>query len=260
MMMGYRTLYILLWVMPACIHTTKEPVSLIVSPVVMAQCNQQVTLHCNVSSTRHHLSIRNLSWIQNENRLCDIDSAGKVVEHHGHTQSGFRCRYEQGQLSLIFEKVKPLESGTSVKYMCKLRSNVGVAKEYTTVELQECCGNVDAVVTPKGPTCTFTRVHPGGDVHWFHGSTKLADGSLKTNTSKSVDAGGWLTITSSLEKKDNKKHYNCSLWSPKSRRYIASSLVQDAHPVKSGAEAGAGAQGPLRILFCFTLLATLLMK
>lgn len=255
MMMGYSTLYILLWVMPAFIHTAQELVTLRVSPVVTAECDQQVTLHCNVSSSRNDLIIRHLSWMQNEKTLCDSD--GKITDDHSNALSGFRCVYEQGKLSLVFTKVQPLETGAAVMYMCKLRSSLGVAQEYTKVELQECCGNVEVAVTPKGPTCTFTGVHPDGDVHWFHGSTKLAEDSVRTNTSKSVDGGGWLTVTSSLEKKDYKEPYNCSLWNPVSGRYIKSRLAKN---LLEHSRSGAGGKGPLWTLLCFSLLSAFSVK
>ncbi|XP_071391306.1 basal cell adhesion molecule-like [Centroberyx affinis] len=257
--MEFRPLHVLLTA--AFILTTQALVKVSVSPVVTAECGQQVSLHCNVSSTRDGLSINHLAWIQNDKPLCGLGSDGNITEHHRHTLSGFHCRYEreQGRLSLVFQKVQPLESGHSTRYMCKLRSNQGVAEEHTTVELQECGGSVDAAVTPEGPTCTFRGVHPDGDVHWFHGSTRLAEGSPRINTSKRVDAGGWLTVTSSLEKNDYKEPYNCSLWNPASGRYISSSLVQipGQHRV---IWSGAGAPGPLWTFWCFPFLAVFSMK
>ncbi|XP_071767693.1 uncharacterized protein LOC139921376 [Centroberyx gerrardi] len=257
--MGLRALLLLLWLTTAFILTTQALVKVSVSPVVTAECGQQVTLLCNVSSTRDGLSIKHLAWFQNH-KLCDLGSDGNITEHHRHTQSGFHCRYEreQGQLSLVFQKVQPLESGNSTRYMCKVHSNQGVEEGYTTVELQECGGNVDVAVTREGPACTFTGVHPDGDVHWFHGSTRLAGVSPRINTSKRVDAGGWLTVSSSLEKKDYKEPYNCSLWNPASGRYISSSLVQIPGQVR--VSSGAGAPGPLWTFWCFPFLAVFSMK
>lgn len=93
----------------------------------------------------------------------------------------------------------------------------------------ECCVTAEGFSENHSPGCTFRHVYPDGDVHWFHGSHHLSDGSLKHRTTKRVEEGGWLTITSYLEQESSDVPYNCSLKSTKSGSYIASALVQSGH-------------------------------
>ncbi|KAF1395054.1 hypothetical protein PFLUV_G00007560 [Perca fluviatilis] len=179
--MVYTALYTLLWLLTAFV-TPQELVTLSVTPKITAECGKQVTINCNVSSSRHGLSIKHMNWSQNNRSFCSVDNEGNIT-HHRHTLSHFHCEYKHGQLSLIFKRVQPLESGD---YRCKLQSNQGAKHQYTIVELQECCGIVEGVSTSDGPACTFKYVYPDGDVHWFHGSHHLSDGyssKLKDNPS-----------------------------------------------------------------------------
>lgn len=218
--MGYTALHTLLWLLTSFTLTTQELVKLRVTPKITAECNQQVTLNCNVTSSRNGLSIKHMEWSQNNKSLCSVDGKGLITPTN--TLSDFHCEYQHGQLSLIFQRVQPLESGS---YRCKLKSNRGALHEYTTVELQECCGIVEGVFTNDGPSCTFKNVYPDGDVHWFHGSHNLSHGSVRHHTTKHVDEGGWLTIHSYLKQKSSGVPYNCSLKSAESGRHIASALV-----------------------------------
>lgn len=113
-----------------------ELVRLSVSHKVAAECGEQVTLNCDVSSSTHRLSIKRMEWSQGKTSLCSVDSEGETITHPRHTLSDFQCVYEHGRLSLIFQKVQPQESGKSKPYRCKLQSNKGVTHNYTTVELQ----------------------------------------------------------------------------------------------------------------------------
>lgn len=104
----------------------------------------------------------------------------------------------------------------------------------------EFCGEVESTLTSDGPSCTFSRVHPDGDVLWFHDSQDLSDGSVNRSTSKTVDEHGWLTIHSWLRssvkqgKGSSRELYNCSLQSSTSGRIITSTLVNsDGEGVKS---------------------------
>ena len=106
------------------------------SSVVTAECGQPVTLHCNISSFREGLSIKELTWYQGTKRLCSVDDKGETATHPEHALSEFRCSYAQEQLSLTFTQVQPMESGKEAKYLCKLHSNFGTPKNYTMVDLQ----------------------------------------------------------------------------------------------------------------------------
>ncbi|XP_041838000.1 uncharacterized protein LOC121637788 [Melanotaenia boesemani] len=223
----------LLWLLCVFTLTTQELVKLKLSPIVTTECGKQVSLHCNASSYQHGLSITHMEWSQGKMSLCSVDSEEEMITHQRHSLSEFHCEYKDGQLSLIFQEVLPLESGNSKPYRCKLHSNQGVAHGYTRVEIQECCGSVKGVLTSEGPACTFQRAHPDGDVHWFHGSRNLSDGSMRQDTAKSVNTQGWVNIHSSLTIHDDldwrssNVPFNCSLRSTKSGRYIASALIQN---------------------------------
>ncbi|KAM7009022.1 uncharacterized protein LKV04_001068 [Tautogolabrus adspersus] len=182
--MGFTALHLLLWLLAAFAPTEQDMLTLHVSPRMSAGCGQQVALDCEVSSSQHGLSIKHMEWYQNKTSYCSVNSEETITTHQGHTQSNFHCEYQQGRLTLIFTEVQPIESGN---FRCKLRSNKGAKEKSTTVELQECCGKVEGVIKDGYPTCTFTRVYPDGEVHWFHGSHLL---QTETQLTKRVEEGG----------------------------------------------------------------------
>lgn len=94
----------------------------------------------------------------------------------------------------------------------------------------ECCGTVEAFLKRDGPSCTFKQAYPDGDVHWFHDSRNISNGSVMQHTVKSIDTHGWMIIHSWLTfpgtlERSSHKPYNCSLKSSFSGRYIASTVV-----------------------------------
>lgn len=103
------------------------------TPKITADCGQQVTLNCCVSSSRNGLSVKLMEWSLNRTSLCSVGSEGRLTTHHIPTLSDFHCEYEHGQLSLVFREVRPLDSAN---YRCKLQSKQGAAHKYTAVELQ----------------------------------------------------------------------------------------------------------------------------
>ncbi|XP_062293876.1 uncharacterized protein LOC133998760 [Scomber scombrus] len=246
-MMGITTLLTLLVLPTAITLTTQDLVTLHVSPEVTAECDEQVNLTCHVSPV-DGLSIKQMVWSQNK-PLCSVNSEGKIIKNPNYTLSGFDCEYKEGQLSLIFHKVQPLEIG---RYMCKLHSDRGVKHGSTDVKLQECNVTATGDMTSDRPSCTFSHVYPDGDVHWFHDSRRLSG----TNTTKQVEDSGYLTIRSHLELKGLEAPFYCCLKSTKSGRYIAGTLVVNRQSkVRSGAES----QGALRTILYITisLLASL---
>ncbi|XP_026026332.1 uncharacterized protein LOC113024001 isoform X2 [Astatotilapia calliptera] len=260
--MGFTALHTL-WLLTAFAFTTQELVKLRVSPKITAECGEQVSLNCNTSSVHHGISIKLMQWFKEETLLCSVDSKGITTELHRASLSNFTCEYEDGRLSLIFKKMLPPESGK--KYTCKQRSNRGALNESTKVELQECGGIVEGKLTTTGPVCTFKQVYPDGNVHWFHGSRNLSDGSLKQYTGKSVDEQGWLTIHSYLERNSSHGPYNCSLKSTVSDKYIASMLIQNPKPQKStsGTHSNGNkvtARESTRTIFCLLILLPVIFK
>lgn len=110
-----------------------ELVTLRVSPTVVAKFNTRVTLHCNASTSQNGLLIKHMGWTQ-DTKLCSVNEEGTVISHHSNFTSPFHCEYEDGRLSLVFQRMQPLE--IKKHFMCKLRSNQGVVHGFTTVELQ----------------------------------------------------------------------------------------------------------------------------
>ncbi|XP_053182738.1 uncharacterized protein LOC128366088 [Scomber japonicus] len=218
--MEITTLLTLLVHLSAITLTTQDLVTLHVSPEVTAECGAQVHLTCHVSPV-DGLSIKQLVWSQNK-PLCSVDSEGKLTINNNNTTRGFHCEYKVGQLSLIFQKVQPLDIG---QYMCKLRSNWGVKHGSTDVKLQECNATATGDMTSDRLSCTFSHVYPDGDVHWFHNTRRLSGESVVHNTTKHVEDSGYLTIRSHLELKGLEAPFYCCLKSTKSGRYIAGTLV-----------------------------------
>ncbi|KAG7242367.1 hypothetical protein INR49_023496 [Caranx melampygus] len=259
--MEFTALHIL-WLISAFTLTTQEMLKLNVSPRITAECGQQVTLQCNASSP-NGLSIVHMKWYRSETPLCSVNSMGEISENN--PLSDVHCEYTGGQLSIIFKKLQPLETGDSVQYTCKVRSNKGVKHANTTVELQECAQIAEASSERDSPACTFTNVHPDGEVHWFHGSHNLSDGSIKHNTTKRVDEGGWLIIHSELKegKMCSDVPYNCSLKSSRSGKYIASAKVlvrrSRVRPVLSQS-CGARSVRTCVFLLCVSILLTVMLK
>lgn len=107
--------------------------TLSVSPQITAEYGKPVTLQCNVSSKfPNELQIKYMGWSQNE-ALCSVNSEGKITTNKNHTLSDFHCEYNNQQLSLIFQKVQPMETG---RYMCKLQSNQEASHKYSNLELE----------------------------------------------------------------------------------------------------------------------------
>ncbi|XP_054634218.1 uncharacterized protein LOC129182300 isoform X2 [Dunckerocampus dactyliophorus] len=210
----------------ACILTelTLSAQALVSVINITAECGKQVAMSCNVSTSRDGLSVKHMAWSQNHKLLCQLDSGGKL-SHHRTIKSDFHCKYEKGQLSLIFAKVQPEDSGGSSRYMCKLHSNRGISHGYSWIELQECCGTVKGGLSIDGPVCTFSNVYPDADVFWS--SQSESQTPVKQSMYKSIEEGGWFTIRSQLEWTSNGPS-NCSLRSIKSGRHIACNLSENA--------------------------------
>lgn len=256
--MGITTQYFLLWLLASFTSSTQELLTLKVRPKISAECGKHVILDCEVSSSQHGLSIKHMEWYQSSTSFCAINSEEVVITNPEHAANGINCTYQQGKLSLIIKNINPMNSGDSKTFGCKLRSNKGTREESTTVELQENCGQVIGVMNNAGPTCNFTHVYPDGEVHWFQGPRRLHG----HQTTERVDKEGWLVIHSSLEQDSSESVYNCSLWSPKTNRYITSTLVaNNLGMIKTRcSRCGAGSQRPTWTVLIVTLLLAVALK
>ncbi|XP_057699929.1 uncharacterized protein LOC130920612 [Corythoichthys intestinalis] len=192
---------------------------------VTAECNKQVAIHCNVlPGAREELSVKHISWSRNHEPLCQVDKGN--LKHSINTKSDFHCEFKEGRLSLILEKVQPVDSGASNRYMCKLHSNQGISHGYSWIELQECCGMVKSTLSRDSSMCTFSHVYPDAEVFWSYDSQNQSEGFVRHKIYKSVEEGGWLTIKGQLEGSSNGS-FNCSLRSIVSGRHIVCNSSED---------------------------------
>lgn len=137
------------------------------------------------------------------------------------------------------------------------KNKIEVQQNLFTIFLSECCGKVQSVLTDTASVCTFNHVHPGGDVHWFHGSHNVTERFLNhTHTSRYMDEKGWWTIVSFLQS-SLYTPFTCSLMSTKSGRYLASALVQSSTTQSQKATHttnGGGVLTPASTLLCILIL------
>lgn len=237
--------------------STQELLTLKVREKISAQCGKNVTLDCEVSSPQHGLSIKRMKWYQSGTSFCVVNSEGEVVKNPELVGNDFHCKYRPGKLSLIIKNINPMTSGKSKLFECEVRSNKGTRDKVTTVELQEYCGKVTTDMKDGRPTCDFTHVYPGEEVHWFQGSKRL----YEYQTTENVDKEGWLTIHSHLEQGNPESVYNCSLWSPERNAYITSALVtKNAGNTPKCLQCGAGSQRPTWTALIVTFLLALVLK
>lgn len=249
--MGFTLLHLLLWFLAAFTITTQEVVKLSVSPKISLECGQPVTLHCNVSSSQHGLSIKHMEWYQNNNWYCSVNSEERITQNQ-HIHSSFHCEYQPGRLSLIFKNVQPTESGELKRFGCKLQSNKGAQHGSTIVELQECCDLIEGVMNDGKPTCSFKCAYEDLDVHWFHHSHYVRHGQ---HTSRSKEPGGWWTIQSHLEPKSSEVPYNCSVRSTRTGRYLASAVIENG-----SLNENTKLQGHIRTVLFISVLLVIMVK
>lgn len=149
----------------------------------------------------------------------------------------------------------------------RLTFRMSAVFENTSLVFPSECGQLTKGFSEGGPpACTFTNVHPDGEVHWFHGSHNLTDGPIEHPTTKRVDQGGWLIIHSELEEWSiSDVPYNCSLKSSKSGKYIASasakvrtSKVIGRSPSSQPSEARS--QQSMGTLLCISILLAVTLK
>lgn len=111
------------------ISSDSQHVTLEATPEVLATCGDNVTVTCNVNVTSPKLDIKLFSWIGGNGDLCQRDSGQQdpaalcenTSENFLHTRS----------LTLI--NVMPVNEG---RYICKLRSNLGVKSATTVLTVQ----------------------------------------------------------------------------------------------------------------------------
>lgn len=200
------------------IHTTSR---------VTGQCGQNVQLTCEVSGSQK-LDIKMFDWLGESGSVWKW-SRCKIVpelECEPREEDGFHYR-----LTLTLVSLKPIDAGN---YTCKLHSAQGIRASRTTVEVEECRGNVSHSRNASHAECSFRDVYPSGVVHWFQGESNLTD---SCTTEQRMDQHGLYDISSviHLKKENLKQLYNCSLWIPSVGRYHSWMQVPSVRSSQSAA-------------------------
>lgn len=87
-----------------------------------------------------------------------------------------------------------------------------------------CLGSSNNSMDKNSAECTFERVYPRGEIHWYQGDSNL---TYASKPKEDVITNGFYIFRSEVptEKGKQSQPYNCSLWMPSLNRYIASQLV-----------------------------------
>ncbi|XP_022612657.1 uncharacterized protein LOC111230266 [Seriola dumerili] len=226
---GVRTQHVfgwvsIIWFTSAVRIAGSQDVKLQTIPQVAAQCGKNVTLTCNASSSRH-MDIQFFSWLANMKNVCQYGN--------GQTDPGALCESTANTshhtLTLTLINVMPVSKG---KYLCKLRSNLGVKSASTSVTVHGCLEGSGFFTNESHAECWFTGVYPNGTIHWFQGEVNLTNSA---STQEEMDQHGRYKVLSELhvEKGHLNLSYKCSLWIPSDRKYLSSQLLTVARQIKS---------------------------
>ncbi|XP_035471964.2 uncharacterized protein LOC118289241 [Scophthalmus maximus] len=215
----------IIWFTSAVSGGGSQDVELQVIPHLVAQCGQNLTLTCNVSSQRQ-LGIRLFSWLARNQTVClyGNESASEAL-----CESAAETSHHRLTLTLI--DVMP---GNEGKYLCKLRSGQGVNDASTFVTVHDCLQRSGSSVNGSHPECWFEGVYPSGTVHWFQGDVNLTDSA---STREERDPRGRYRVLSglSVEGGNTSLAYVCSLWIPSEGKYLSSRQLTIVRRTKSSA-------------------------
>ncbi|XP_040917646.1 uncharacterized protein LOC121197936 isoform X2 [Toxotes jaculatrix] len=125
-------------------------------------------------------------------------------------------------LTLTLINVMPDDEGT---YLCKIQSNLGPRSSQASVTLQDCLEGKKSLINESHAQCWFSGVYPRGTVHWFQENVNVTD---TASTREEEDQHGQYKVYSEInvEKGNQGDTYNCSLWIPSNRKYLASQLLK----------------------------------
>lgn len=199
-----------------------------------------------------------LSWLGTKGTLCQYGKGQTVPQVLCEDSSVGNSQYS---LSMTLTNVMPHDEG---KYLCKLRSNLGVGDTSTflTVEgglfmyiassiclhtilymlffycllwlimITDCLDSLGHDTNESHAMCWFSGFYPDGTIHWFEGGVNLTDSA---ETQDVEEKNGRYKVSSVLrvEKENSSLLYNCSLWIPSARRYVSMRQFSMAWIVKS---------------------------
>ncbi|XP_054891848.1 uncharacterized protein LOC129363647 [Poeciliopsis prolifica] len=185
-------------------------------PKVSRTCGENVTLNCSAKLAMPKDSkIVKFDWQHKNTTLCQFMNNTSTSK----TQCKFSNTTVELTLSLTILDIIPSDEGV---YHCKLHSLGAAANGQSHLRVGDCFGKPRKGIEPD--QCSFEKVYPIADIHWFQGDVNLTNG---TETKQNVDDNGYFTVqsTAPLEKGNERLPYNCSLWMPSLNTYISSRLV-----------------------------------
>ncbi|KAM4717010.1 uncharacterized protein FYW61_017227 [Anableps anableps] len=187
-------------------------------PKVLTTCGANATLTCNAStSVLEDSKIIKFVWQSKNTTLCQYEennSTSKYLCNSTRTASEFI-------LTLTILDIIPADEGV---YHCKLHSTRVAANGQSQVRIEDCLGRAESSMDKNFAECSFDKVFPSGEVHWYQGDLNLTDAS---ETEENQDNDGYYKVQSKVptKKGSQSQPYNCSLWMPSVNRYLSSQLV-----------------------------------
>lgn len=107
------------------------------------------------------------------------------------------------------------------------RTFVCCCSVFLNICFTDCLETRGSAVTKSQLMCWFTGVYPNGTVHWFHGDLNITE---QANTTQVVNSHGGFNVLSTLnmQKGNEGRPYNCSLWIPSERKYLSTEQLTSA--------------------------------
>ncbi|KAM9472941.1 uncharacterized protein ACWYII_008060 isoform 1-T1 [Salvelinus alpinus] len=238
-----KTEVIFVWVLAIWLSSVvNSEMELRTSTEVKAQCDQNVSLQCDIMSSSP-LKIILFSWVRKMKQLCVVNATGVF------SFPGVRCDNTNNTLTLNLTRVMPSSQGN---YTCKLRSNLTITAANTTVTMQECLRTSEHKVfqNESQVECQLFGVYPEGTVHWFLGSENITESA---STKSQLDEEGLFDIRSTLPTQAGTEPYNCSLWIPSSRTYSSHKQLHYSRGISSGTSTRS------RLLLVFILVGLIII-
>ncbi|XP_020340321.1 uncharacterized protein LOC109892279 isoform X1 [Oncorhynchus kisutch] len=240
-----KTEVIFVWVLAiwlSSVVNSESKVELRTSTEVKAQCDQNVSLQCDIMSLSP-LKIILFSWVWKMKQLCVVNATGVF------SFPGVQCDITNNTLTLNLTRVMPSSQGN---YTCKLRSNLTITAANTTVTMQECLRTYELKVfqNESQVECQLFGVYPEGTVHWFLGSENITESA---STKSQLDEEGLFDIRSTLPTQAGTEPYNCSLWIPSSGTYSSHKQLHYSRVISSGTKTRS------RLLLVFILVGLIII-
>lgn len=188
---------------------------------VSTTCGSNVTLTCNASKSElKDLRVMKFEWQIKDKTLCQYEqnnSSRKIQCKTTNTTSELT-------LTMTILNIIPADEGV---YHCKLHTTGVTGNGQSHIKVEGCLGSSGNSMDKNSAKCSFSKVFPRGEIHWYQGESNLTGASIPKEVQ---DENGFYTFESEVptEKGNQSQPYNCSLWMPSLNRYIASQRVESS--------------------------------